>query len=176
MVNLELFKNRYEEDSCYVKIDGKSSETGERGETGLCFITIPIPASDRPSVEAAVVITFGLSINNYYMRGFLHTDGIRILATSAESLQEQVGLVKTFMAKKTSSKFTFEVVIFARNHQEGAPVGVVEKTFLPVSGTGKCLGVWWKGNLMAKKNIEENIKKARREFFLLGYLVTFQVI
>ena len=100
MVNLELFKNRYEEDSCYVKIDGKSSETGERGETGLCFITIPIPASDRPSVEAAVVITFGLSINNYYMRGFLHTDGIRILATSAESLQEQVGLVKTFMAKK----------------------------------------------------------------------------
>lgn len=84
--------------------------------------------------------------------------------------------MKTFMAKKTSSKFTFEVVIFARNHQEGAPVGVVEKTFLPVSGTGKCLGVWWKGNLMAKKNIEENIKKARREFFLLGYLVTFQVI
>jgi len=82
-----------------VKINGKSSETGERGETGLCFITIPIPTSDRPSVEAAGVIRFGLSINNYYMRGFLHTVGIRILATSLESLQEQVGKWQMFMAK-----------------------------------------------------------------------------
>ena len=50
----------------------------------------------------------------------------------------------------------------------------VEGTFLPVSDTGKCLGVWWKGNLMATKSIEENIKKARRAFFLLRSLGTFQ--
>jgi len=50
-------------------------------------------------------------------------------------------------------------------------VCVVERTFFPVSG---CLVDWWKGNLMATKPTEENIKKARKDFFLLRCLVTFQ--
>ena len=118
----------------------------------------------------------GLSINNYYMGGFLHADGIHTLATSAESLQQQVDLVNTFAAKhflKLNIE-KCEVIVFTRSHQEDAPVCEVEGIFLPVSDPGKCLGVWWKGNLMATKSIEENIKKARRAFFLLGSLGTFQ--
>ena len=64
-----------------------------RGE----FITILFPTSDGPPVEAAGVIRFGV-VNNY-MGSFLHANDIRTLTTGAESLQEQVDLVKTFATK-----------------------------------------------------------------------------
>ena len=48
-------------------------------------------------VEAAGVIRFGV-VNNY-MGSFLHANDIRTLTTGAESLQEQVDLVKTFATK-----------------------------------------------------------------------------
>ena len=38
----------------------------------------------------------GLSVNQYYAGGYLHADDIRTLATSEESLQQQVALVKAF--------------------------------------------------------------------------------
>ena len=107
------------------------------------------------------------------MGGFLHADDIRTLATSAESLEAQVNLVKNFAAKHFL-KLNGEVVVFARGHQTAAPVCEVEGSVLPVGDTGRCLGVWWKGDLMATKSIEENIRKARRAFFLLGSLGSFQ--
>ena len=103
----------------------------------------------------------GLSINNYYMGGFLHADGIHSLATSAESLQQQVDLVKTF-APKHFLKLNIEkceVIVFTRSHQEDAPVCEIEGTFLPVSDPGKCLGVWWKGNLMATNPLKRTSRR-----------------
>ena len=38
----------------------------------------------------------GLSINNFYAGGFLHADDVRTLASSKESLEAQVAMVKEF--------------------------------------------------------------------------------
>ena len=59
-----LLKNCYEEVSCYVKIDGKSSEKFkvERGvrQGSVLSPSLFLLASDGPSVEAAGVIRFGI--------------------------------------------------------------------------------------------------------------------
>ena len=75
--------------------------------------------------------------------------------------------VKSFAAKHflKLNVAKCEVVVFTRSHQAAAPVCEVEGSTLPVGDTGKCLGVWWKGNLLETKSIEENIRKARRAFF-----------
>ena len=36
------------------------------------------------------------------------------------------------------------------------------------------MGYWWKGDMLAKQSIEENIRKARRAFFLFGSIGVFQ--
>ncbi len=55
--------------------------------------------------------------------------------------------------------------MFTRNQQVALPVCEVEGSVLPASGEGKCLGFWWKGDLLATRAVEENISKARRAFF-----------
>ena len=118
----------------------------------------------------------GLSINNFYMGGFLHTDDIRTLATSAESLEAQVNLVKIF-ATKNFFKLTgdkCEVTFFARDHQAAPPVCEVEGSLQPVGDTGSALECGGKGNLMVTTAIEGNVTKARRGFLLLGRLGSFQ--
>ena len=41
-------------------------------------------------------------------------------------------------------------------------------TEMPVGDVGNCLGYWWKGDLLATRSVDENIKKARRAFFHYG--------
>ena len=43
-----------------------------------------------------LVAGVGLSINNFYARGFLYADDIRTLATSEASLRHQIELVRAF--------------------------------------------------------------------------------
>ena len=45
---------------------------------------------------------------------------------------------------------------------------------LPTKGIGKFLGFWWQRDLLATRSIAENIKKARRVFFLYGNIGAFQ--
>ncbi len=102
-----------------------------------------------------------------------HADDIRTLATSDASLQAQVGIVNEF-ARKNFLKLNLskcEVVVFTRNQQA---VCEVEGSVLPASGEGKCLGFWWKGDLLATSAVEENIRKARRAFFHYGSIGAFQ--
>ena len=42
---------------------------------------------------------------------------------------------------------------------------------MPVGDVGKCLGYWWKGDLLATRSVDENIKKA---FFHYGSIGVFQ--
>ena len=49
----------------------------------------------------------GLSINNFYASGFLHADDIHTVATSPESLEDQVTMVNTLiLLMKTSFDLT----------------------------------------------------------------------
>ena len=41
-------------------------------------------------------------------------------------------------------------------------------TEMPVGDVGNCLGYLWKGDLLATRSVDENIKKARRAFFHYG--------
>ncbi len=111
----------------------------------------------------------GLTVNRYYAGGFLHADDIRTLATSEESLQSEVALVKAFaeenLLRLNVSKC--EIVLFSQNCNIDPPVCKVEGTVLPAGDVGKCLGYWWKGDLSA-------IKKARRAFFHYGSIGAFQ--
>ena len=50
----------------------------------------------------------------------------------------------------------------------------VEGSEMPVGDVGKCLGYWWKGDLLATISVDENIKKARRTFFHYGSIGVFQ--
>ena len=60
----------------------------------------------------------GLSVNHFYTGGFLHADDIRTLASSEESIDRQVALVKAFaeenLLKLNVSKC--EIVHFLRDH------------------------------------------------------------
>ena len=118
----------------------------------------------------------GLSINNFYAGGFLHADDVRTLATSKESLEAQVALVKRF-AEMNFLKLNVakcEIVMFSRGHSVEVPECEVDGSVLPAGDVGKCLGFWWKGDLLATRSVDENVKKARRAFFHYGSIGAFQ--
>ena len=48
-----------------------------------------------------------------------------------------------------------------------------EGTHIPISEEGKCLGYWWRSDLLATRAIDENMKKARRAFYLFGSIGVF---
>ena len=54
------------------------------------------------------------------------------------------------------------------------PECVVDGSVLPAGDIGKCLGLWWKWDLLATRSVDENIKKARRAFFHYGSIGAFQ--
>ena len=119
----------------------------------------------------------GLSVNNFYAGGFLHADDIRTLATSTDSLEAQVNMVKDFAARNflRLNVQKCEIVMFSRGCGSGVtPQCEVDGSEIPVRDAGKCLGYWWRGDLMASRSVEENIRKARKSFFHYGSLGAFQ--
>jgi len=115
----------------------------------------------------------GLSVTGYDGGGFLHADAIRTLATSETSLKAQIALVdecagSNFLKLNVSK---CEVVVFDR--QKSSTSSEVDGSVLPAGDMGKCLGYWWKGDLLATRAVEENIMKARRAFFHYGSIGVF---
>ena len=105
----------------------------------------------------------------------MHADDIRTLATSNDSIVQQAELVEKFAAtnflKLNVDKC--EVIVFGATGGVG-PNCEVGGCVLPVSSEGKCLGFWWRWNLLASRCVEENIKKARKAFFSYGSIGAFQ--
>ena len=45
---------------------------------------------------------------------------------------------------------------------------------IPASDEGECLGYWWRGDLLATRSVDENMRKARSAFFHHGSIGVFQ--
>ena len=117
----------------------------------------------------------GPSINNFYAGGFLYADDIRTLATSESTLRAQVSMVQEF-AKSNYLKLNYskcEIVLFSRRSIIPSSPYVFEGTHIPISEEGKCIGYWWRGDLLATRAIDDNMRKARRAFFLFGSIGVF---
>ena len=96
----------------------------------------------------------GLSINNFYAGGFLHADDIRTVATSPESVEDQVTTVNMF----ASENFKFEIVPFSHSNKSGQqPHCKVRGAGILVRSEAKCLGYWWRSDLLVSKSVSENI-------------------
>ena len=116
-------------------------------------------------------------MNNSYAGGFLHADDIRTLAISMDTLNAQVALVKKF-AENNFLKLNVqkcEVVVFDRGQRcDVLPECEIDGSVLPSGYEGKCLGFWWRRDLLASHAVEENNQKARIAFFHFGSIGAFQ--
>ena len=95
---------------------------------------------------------------------------------TVSSMEEQVAMAQKF-AKENLLKLNAqkcEIVVFSRNQTKQFPECSVDGEVIPASDVGKCLGYWWRGDQMATRAVEENVKKARRSFFLYGGIGVFQ--
>ena len=175
-----LLKSWYEGGSCQVKLDGKLSRHFPIGR-GVRQGSVLSPALFLlvmdPLLRQLQASGLGLTINKYYAGGYMHADDIRTLATSEETLTRQIALVKTF-AEENLLKLNInkcEIVVFSRDRNFAPPLCEIEGSEMPAGDVGKCLGYWWKGDLLATKSVVENIKKARRAFFFhYGSIGVFQ--
>ena len=174
-----ILRDWYTGTECTVRVDGRCSggfsvEQGVRQGSVLSpvlFLVVMDPLLHQ--LEESGV---GLSVNSFYTGGFLHADDIRTLASSVSSLEEQVAMVQRF-ARENFLKLNAqkcEVVVFSRAQGNQFPECSIEGEVLPASDVGKCLGYWWRGDQMATRAVEENVKKARRAFFLYGGIGVFQ--
>ena len=62
---------------------------------------------------------------------------------------------------------------FSRSKLKQFPDCSIDGEVIPAGKVGKCLGYWWSEDLMATRAVEENIKKARKSFFLYGSIGVF---
>ena len=65
-------------------------------ETRISPITHPVFVGHGPLAQAAAGFCLGLSVNNFYVGGFVHADAIRTLATSTTSFGAQAATVDRF--------------------------------------------------------------------------------
>ena len=61
-----------------------------------------------------------------------------------------------------------EIVVFSRSKLKQFPDCSIDGEVIPAGNVGRCLEYWWSEDLMATRTVEENIKKARKSFFLYG--------
>ena len=103
----------------------------------------------------------GLLVNSFYAGGFLHADNIRTLASNVSSMEEQVAMVQDF-ARQNLLRLNVqkcEIVVFSRSKMKQFPECSIDGELIPAGDVGKCLGYWWREDLMATRAVEENIKK-----------------
>ena len=140
-----LLKSWYDGGSCRVRMDGMLSENFQvkRGvKQGSVLSPALFLLVMDPLLRQLQASGMGLTVNKFYAGGFLHADNVRTLATSEESLQCQVALVKAFaeenLLKLNVSKC--EIILFSCHKGSAFPVCEVEGSVMPAGDVGKCLG------------------------------------
>ena len=166
--------------SCKVKLDDGVLSRSYPVERGVKQGSVLSPALFLvvmdPLLSKLQSSGMGLSINNFYAGGFLHADDIRTVATSPESVEDQVTTVNMFASENflQLNINKCEIVPFSHSNKSGQqPHCKVHGAVIPVKSEAKCLGYWW-SDLLASKSVSENIGKARRCFFLHGSIGAFQ--
>ena len=177
-----LLKSWYTGGLCQVKLDGMLSQTFEvsRGvKQGSELSPSLFLLVMDPLLKQLQTSGLGLTVNRFYVGGFLQADDIRTLATSEESLQRQVELVKSFaeenLLRLNVSKC--KIMLFSQNRNIDLPVCEVEGAVLPAGDVGKCLGYWWKGDLLAllQSLWMKTSRKADAPFYTTAVLVHSRV-
>ena len=123
-----------------------------------------------PLLRQLQELSLGTSVDSFYTGGFLHADDNCNLASSISTLEEQVALVQTFASGNFLKLIVakYEVIVFSTDMSETTVECSID------GDAGKCLGYWWRRDLMSTRAFQENIKKARRSFFMLGSIGVFQ--
>ena len=66
------------------------------------------------------------------------------------------------------------MVTFSAGSRAVIPHCEVDGAVLPAGDTAKCLGYWWRCDLLATRSVGENVVRARRAFFHYGSIGAFQ--
>ena len=173
-----ILRNWYSGTECKVRVEGHCSESFrmEQGvRQGSVLSPVLFLVVMDPFLRQLEESGMGLSVNSFYAGGFLHADDIRTLASNVSSMEEQVAMVQDF-ARQNLLRLNVqkcEIVVFSRSKMKQFPECSIDRELIPAGDVGKCLGYWWREDLMAIRAVEENIKKARKSFFLYGGIGVF---
>ena len=112
----------------------------------------------------------GLSICGLYLGGAAHADDVRAITSSASGAEKQGQIIHDFATENSlrlNSGKTEIVRISQSKSRETQQLKVLNFTIETVPHA-TCLGYMWSHNLSARKGVESNINRARRQFFALG--------
>ena len=112
----------------------------------------------------------GMSICGLYLGGAAHADDVRVLASSAAVAEEQGQIIHSFATEnglKLNCEKTEVVKISQSNHHVNNPLLLADH-IVEVIPHAVYLGYHWFHCLSARRGVEMNINKARRQFFHRG--------
>ena len=117
----------------------------------------------------------GSSIRGVYNGAAIHADDLRTTAATRDEVRQQTDVIQDF-TKDTCVNLNvskLDVVKISKTPQAVESLLVAGHSVTTTSAA-KYLGVWWQSNLSASLSVNENIKKARKAFFVMGSLGAFQ--
>ena len=112
----------------------------------------------------------GVSIEGLFLGGAAHADDVRTIASSLASAEAQGALILEFATQNGLSlnQSKTEIVKVSKSQNPGHAQLHILDSVVDTIPHAKCLGFHWSHSLSARHGVEENIAKARRQFFALG--------
>ena len=117
----------------------------------------------------------GLCISGLDVGSPGHADDIRAASNFPKAGKVQGNCVNAFCTANflTLNSSKTEAVTFSKRPLALRTIDIAGQS-INTQATAKCLGIWWQHDLSPCRSIEENIAKARKAFFALGFIGSFQ--